>query len=129
MRTIAGLAVSCFLVCALRGAAPPGFDTGSIVLYQTDQTLVLRLPSPKALADYTKQLQKVYGLFTRVCLETEEGPHHILYSLFWGSNDLDMFVISIAGTPKELWDQFSPTFDRMSGFELVDAKALKAAEK
>src|SRR5262245_37735396 len=28
-------------------------------------------------------------LFTRVCIETEEGPHHILYSLFWGDDDLD----------------------------------------
>src|SRR4051794_38119602 len=28
---------------------------------------------------------KDQGLFTRICLETEEGPHHILYSLFWSS--------------------------------------------
>jgi hypothetical protein len=62
------------------------------------------------------------GLFTRTCLETEEGPHHILYSLFWGSNGLDIAVISIAGTAKELWQTYSSTFDRMSSFELIDMK-------
>lgn len=62
------------------------------------------------------------GLFTRACLETEEGPHHILYSLFWGSNGLDIAVISIAGTTKELWKTYAATFDRMSSFELIDMK-------
>jgi hypothetical protein len=59
------------------------------------------------------------GMFTRVCLETEEGPHHILYSLFWG-NDIDLVVVSIAGTTKELWGTYAPTFDRMNHFELID---------
>jgi hypothetical protein len=62
------------------------------------------------------------GLFTRTCLETEEGPDRILYSLFWGSNGLDIAVISIAGTTKELWQTYSPTFNRMSNFELIDMK-------
>jgi hypothetical protein len=65
------------------------------------------------------------GLFTRVCLETEEGPHRILYSFFWGNKDLDVVVISIAGTKKELWDTYSPVFDRMSGFELIDMKRFE----
>jgi hypothetical protein len=62
------------------------------------------------------------GLFTRTCLETEEGPDRILYSLFWGSNGLDIAVISIAGTTKELWKTYASTFDRMSTFELIDMK-------
>ena len=62
------------------------------------------------------------GLFTRMCLETEEGPYHILYSLFWGSKGMDMAVISIAGTTKELWQTYSPTFDRMGSFEIIDMK-------
>jgi uncharacterized protein YbbK (DUF523 family) len=62
------------------------------------------------------------GLFTRTCLETEEGPHRILYSLFWGSNGLDIAVISIAGTTKELWQTYSSTFNKMSSFELIDMK-------
>jgi hypothetical protein len=62
------------------------------------------------------------GLFTRICLETEEGPYHILYSLFWGSSGMDMAVVSIAGTTKELWGTYSPTFDKMSAFELIDMK-------
>jgi len=40
------------------------------------------------------------GLFTRICLETEEGPDHILYSLFWGTNGMDLAVVSISGTRK-----------------------------
>jgi len=62
------------------------------------------------------------GLFTRICLETEEGAHHILYSLFWGSRDMDIAVVSIAGTTKELWGTFAPTFQKMSEFELIDMK-------
>jgi hypothetical protein len=65
--------------------------------------------------------EKDQGLFTRICLETEEGPHHILYSLFWG-NKVDIVVVSIAGTTKELWDTYASTFDRMGAFELIDIK-------
>ena len=65
------------------------------------------------------------GLFTRICLETEEGNDHILYSLFWGTNDLDIAVISIAGTTKELWETYSPAFDKMSAFELIDMKRFE----
>jgi len=61
-------------------------------------------------------------LFTRICIETEEGPHHILYSLFWGNDDMDVVVISIAGTTKDLWETYSPVFDKMSDFELIDMK-------
>lgn len=62
------------------------------------------------------------GLFTRICLETEEGSHRILYSLFWGSSGLDIAVVSIAGTTKELWPTFAPTFQKMGDFELIDMK-------
>ncbi|HEX5011616.1 MAG TPA: hypothetical protein VFY71_14580 [Planctomycetota bacterium] len=64
-------------------------------------------------------------LFTRVCLETEEGDDHILYSLFWGSNEMDMAVVTIAGTRKDLWETYAPTFDRMGAFELIDMKRFE----
>lgn len=64
-------------------------------------------------------------LFTRICLETEEGPNHILYSLFWGTNDLDVAVVSIAGTTKDLWETYAPTFAKMSAFELIDLKRFR----
>ena len=67
---------------------------------------------------------KKQDLFTRVCLETEEEPHHILYSLFWGSNDFDYAVVVIAGTTKALWDTYAPVFDQMS-FELIDLKRFE----
>lgn len=65
------------------------------------------------------------GLFTRICLETEEGPYHILYSLFWGSKGLDVVVISIAGTTKERWNTYSSTFEKMSAFELIDMRRFE----
>lgn len=65
------------------------------------------------------------GLFTRVCLETEEGPYHILYSLFWGSNGMDVAVVSVAGTSKNLWETYTSTFDKMSTFELIDMKRFQ----
>jgi hypothetical protein len=61
------------------------------------------------------------GMFTRVCVQTEEGPYRILYSLFWG-NDIDMVAITTSGTMKELWETYSPIFDQMSAFELIDMK-------
>lgn len=60
-------------------------------------------------------------LFTRICLHTEEGPYHILYSLFWGNN-IDIVFVSIAGTTKELWETYVTTFDKMSAIELIDMK-------
>jgi hypothetical protein len=65
------------------------------------------------------------GLFTRICLETEEGPYRILYSPFWGSSGMDLAVVSIAGTTKELWETYAPIFDRMSAFELIDMKRFE----
>jgi hypothetical protein len=67
--------------------------------------------------------------FVRVCLEVEEGPHHILYSLFWGANDLDIAVVAISGTTKELWGDYQETFDRMSAFELIDMKRFSSGGK
>lgn len=65
------------------------------------------------------------GLFSRICLETEEGDSHIMYSLFWGNNGLDIAVVVIAGTTKELWDTHAPTFRKMDEFELVDMKRFE----
>jgi hypothetical protein len=65
-----------------------------------------------------------YGMFTRLCLETEEGPHHILYSFFWG-NKMDIVVVVIAGTTKGLWDVYAETFDKMTALELIDMKRFE----
>jgi hypothetical protein len=66
------------------------------------------------------------GLFTRVCLETEErlpamGPRlfRVQYSLFWG-NESDMVCVVIAGTPADQWEQYRSTFDVMRAFDLID---------
>lgn len=65
------------------------------------------------------------SLFMRTCLETEEGPYHILYSLFWGQGDLDLAVVSVAGTTKELWGSYAPVFEKMSAFELIDMQRFE----
>ena len=59
------------------------------------------------------------GLFSRVCLETEEGRFHVLYSLFWG-NGMDVIVITTSGAPKEEWQQYENVFNHMAAFELID---------
>lgn len=69
--------------------------------------------------------EKADGLFTRICLETEEGPCHILYSLFWGNKDLDIAVVTIAGTTLDRWKDHAATFDRMSAFKLIDLSKFK----
>ncbi len=76
----------------------------------------------KVLSDCSETDQ---GLFTRICLETEEGAFHILYSLFWGSSGMDVAVISIAGTSRELWQTYAPVFDKMGSFELIDMKRFE----
>ena len=64
------------------------------------------------------------GMFTRVCLETEEGPYHILYAFFW-SNKLDWVVVSTSGTRKDLWDTYDPTFQKMGRFEPIDLERFR----
>ena len=84
-------------------------------------------------AERTKEATKVIktckaqeqGLFVRMCLETEEGRFHVLYSLFWGSNGMDLAIVSVAGTTKELWETYAPTFDKMSAFEVIDMKRFE----
>lgn len=60
------------------------------------------------------------GVFSRIGVETEEGPHHILYSLFWGNNDLDVAVVVVSGTSKKRWELYAPLFNVMGDFELID---------
>jgi hypothetical protein len=90
------------------------------------QFLLDFVESKKKTADRVLETceEKKQGMFTRICLQTEEGPHHILYSLFWG-NDLDLAVITISGTTKELWPTYAPVFDTMSAFELIDMERFK----
>jgi len=60
------------------------------------------------------------GMFTRVCLETEEGPEHIVYSGYWGNDDVDLAVVTTSETATELWETYAPAFDTMKGWELAD---------
>lgn len=67
---------------------------------------------------------KDQGLFTRVCLQTEERDYRILYSAFW-ANGADIVVISTAGAKIEDWSKYSEIFDQMSRFELIDIKRFE----
>ncbi|RWX44261.1 hypothetical protein H206_01871 [Candidatus Electrothrix aarhusensis] len=76
------------------------------------------------------------GLFTRVCLETEEEikagtisqQHHIMYSLFW-EDKMDIVAISIAGTPVDLYEKNKKILNSMNSFELIDMKRFSSSEK
>lgn len=68
--------------------------------------------------------EEMQTLFTRTCLEVEEGSDHVVYSLFWGNN-MDVAVVVIAGTTKELWHIYAPVFEKMSNFELIDMKRFE----
>jgi hypothetical protein len=71
------------------------------------------------------------GLFARKGLEVEEvirrntktETYHIIYSAFW--LEPDMAVITVAGTPKNLWETYEGTFQIMGGFELIDMKRFE----
>lgn len=82
------------------------------------------LASRKKVADKVIKTEdeKVKGLFTMVRMETVEGGSHVLYSAFWGNGNLDVAVVSTAGTSKKLWGKYAATFDTMSDFELIDVK-------
>jgi hypothetical protein len=69
--------------------------------------------------------EKDTSLFTRICLETEEGENHISYSLFWGTSGMDIALVSISGTTKELWKTHQKTFNKMREFELIDMKRFE----
>ena len=59
------------------------------------------------------------GMFARTCFETEEGPNRIQYTLFWTDRALDLGVVLVAGTTRELWNVYAPTFARMGEFEII----------
>jgi len=70
---------------------------------------------------------QVVGIFTRICLETEETrpfkgapiKFHVKYAFFWG-NSTDMVGITMAGAPVEKWADNIEIFDHMSAIELID---------
>ncbi|NND96552.1 MAG: hypothetical protein HKN47_04385 [Pirellulaceae bacterium] len=79
----------------------------------------------KATRVYKECEEKDLGFVTRICIETQERGNHILYSLFWGSREMDVAVISIAGTTEELWETYSSTFNKMGEFELIDMERFE----
>jgi len=64
-------------------------------------------------------------LFTRICLEAEEGPNHILYFLFGELTTSTLPTFRFSGITKKLWQTYESTFDKMSEFELIDMKRFE----
>lgn len=73
-------------------------------------------------------LPESQGMFMRQCLELERGPKHILYSLFWGNDNLDIAVVMTAESTKEMWADISPTFDKMNSFELINMARFQKSD-
>ena len=80
--------------------------------------------------------EKKQYIFTRMGLEVEEKiknkygiqTFHIIYSVFW-ANESDLAIITITGSPVDLWHQFKKTFDIMNEFELIDMKRFEKTER
>jgi hypothetical protein len=96
-----------------------GLTPRVFVLYAVAAT---RDKATKILSTCDEQDQ---GLFTRICLETEQGAYHNRYSMFWGDRQIDIVIISTSSTSKELWNTYAPIFDKMSAFEVIDMKRFE----
>lgn len=82
----------------------------------------------KSAAKVHKVIEPIdQGIMTRIGIEVTQGDHRIMYSLFWG-NEIDLVVISIAGTEVANWDKHSETFNTMSVFELIDLERFSEAD-
>jgi hypothetical protein len=64
------------------------------------------------------------GFFTRMCLETEQGPYRILYSVWWDNVGDDAGVV-IGGAKKEEWEKWVPVFDQMREVTVLDLEYMK----
>jgi hypothetical protein len=93
------------------GMIAPDYIRSLIVLRKQEATRIIK--------DCRQQKGEI---FTRICLETEEGPLHKLYTFFWGNNGMDLAVVTIASSTKDQWATYRSTFDKMSAFELLDSK-------
>lgn len=65
------------------------------------------------------------GLFNRRCLEAEEGPYHVVYSLFSGNRDIDMVVVMSAGAKRDEWSEYADTFALMNRLDLIDMNRIE----
>lgn len=111
------------------------YETGFRIQFVPNATDAAKLPLEQYVDRFIAQRQQSaevkrlcsaqrVGQFLRRCLETIEGPHRILYSLFW-SQELDALVVTIFGAPVAEWEQARYIADRMNEFELLGADFWK----
>ena len=87
-----------------------------------------RHEAKKILSDCAPEQE---GAFTRVCLETEEGPYRITYSLLW-DNVGDDAAVTIAGAKKSEYQKWIPIFNQMRQIKFLDLDYMErkaASEK
>lgn len=108
------------------------YKTGFRIQFIPSAVTVLKIPAEQFVANFIEQKQTAVqvirhcprateGDHMRRCIETIEGPFHILYSLIW-SEKLDHLVVTTFGTPVADWEAMRPVADRMSMFNLVGEK-------
>lgn len=66
--------------------------------------------------------EEIQGGFERLCARSVEGKYRVLYSAFWGVDELDVGILSVSGAPREEWHRYTGIFDRMSRFTLLSGK-------
>jgi len=107
------------------------YQTGLRIQFVPNATAAGKVPPDQFVENFIAQKQRTaevkracpaakLGQFMRRCLETIEGPHRILYSLFW-SHELDALVVTIFGAPVADWETARHIADRMNEFELLGA--------
>lgn len=105
------------------------YKTGFRIQFIPSAVAVLKMPAEQFVANFIEQKKTAaqvlrncprttQGDHARRCLETIEGPFHILYSLIW-SEKLDHLVVTTFGTPIADWEAMRPVADRMSMFTLL----------
>ena len=84
----------------------------------------------RASAEPLAECAAVSGdLLDSMCLEVletvarddgKEEVHRIRYALYWGRQNLDLVIVMVAGTTRDLWEQYAPIFDVMGEFRVLD---------
>ncbi len=74
----------------------------------------------RTASEFTDCGESEQGRFIRLCAESVEGPHRIMYSMFWDKDGQDIGVVMVAGTPVGEWERYRKAFDRMRAFTLTE---------
>lgn len=68
---------------------------------------------------------KDLGLFTRACLEVDEGAERVLYTVYWETTGRNIFSVVEARALQAQWPTYAALFARMANFQVLDMKQFE----